>query len=176
MPSLNPKQWQLSAKKLAINMIIYALVFILISSVVNWWRQPVSPKLTFTSIDNQSLDLANFSQSQPVLVYFWGSWCGICHQTSPAIHQLSQDKTYPVVTVAVSSGDKTAIKDYLAKHQWQFVTVNDNEGKIFADWQGQVTPSFVMLKNGRMVQGLTGYHRAWELKLRLWLLDKLDKL
>ncbi|MGO2624779.1 MAG: protein disulfide oxidoreductase, partial [Psychrobacter sp.] len=40
---------------------------------------------------------------------------------------------------------------------------------IFDDWQGQVTPSYVVLKDGEMTQGLTGIQPLWSLKLRLWL-------
>lgn len=166
------------SKKIArttVNVVSYGVVFILIYSVVNWWRQPVSPanpQLQFTSIDKQVVDLNTLSQNKPVMVYFWGSWCGVCRQTSPSIHKFAQSSGYPVMTVAVNSGDDNEVKNYLAKHQWQFVTVNDEDGDIFADWQGQVTPSFIILKNGKMVQGLTGFHPAWELNLRMWLLDK----
>lgn len=169
-PSLSKK-----IARTAVNVVSYGVVFVLIYSVVNWWRQPVSPanpQLQFTSIDKQVVDLNTLSQNKPVMVYFWGSWCGVCRQTSPSIHKFAQLSGYPVMTVAVNSGDDNEVKNYLAKHQWQFVTVNDEEGDIFADWQGQVTPSFIILKNGKMVQGLTGFHPAWELNLRMWLLDK----
>lgn len=154
------------------NMAIYTLVFVLIYSGVNWWRQPVmpaNPTLRFTTIDNQAIDLNALSQDKPVLMYFWGSWCGVCRQVSPSVNTLAQTSGYPVVTVAVSSGNNDYIKQYLHQHQWQLTTINDSDGAIFKAWQGQVTPSFVILEQGRMVQGLTGIHPAWELKLRMWL-------
>lgn len=110
------------------------------------------------------------SQQRPVLVYFWGSWCGVCRQTSPSVDKLAKSADYPVVSVAVNSGEPNEVQQYLSQHGWQFLTINDEDGKIFTDWQGQVTPSFIILKDGKMVQGLTGIHPAWELKLRLWLL------
>lgn len=76
---------------------------------------------------------------------------------------------YPVVTIAIKSGDNQALNSYLTEHDYTFTTVNDEQGEIFADWQGQVTPSYVILKDGKMSQGLTGIQPLWSLKLRLWL-------
>ena len=76
---------------------------------------------------------------------------------------------YPVVTIAIKSGADQEIQSYLDEHNYSFTTVNDKEGAIFDDWQGQVTPSYVILKDGEMSQGLTGIQPLWSLKLRLWL-------
>ena len=54
---------------------IYALVFIVIYNVVNWWRQPMmpaNPVLQFTTIQGQTVDLQKMIQQRPVLGYFWG--------------------------------------------------------------------------------------------------------
>ena len=77
---------------------IYALVFIVIYNVVNWWRQPMmpaNPVLQFTTIQGQTIDLQKMSQQRPVLVYFWGSWCGVCRQTSPSVDKLCLLYTSP---------------------------------------------------------------------------------
>lgn len=168
---------QISAKifRFFRSLIVYFIIFIVIYSLVNWWRQPVmpaNPTLQFITIDNQSIDLRYLSEQKPVLVYFWGSWCGICRQTSPSVNLLALSADYPVITIAVNSGNKEEIQQYLIKNQWQFMTVNDIDGQIFANWQGKVTPSYVILQHGEMKQGLTGLHPAWELKLRMWLLEK----
>lgn len=159
-------------KKFGKNFLQYASIFIVIYTVINWWRQPVMPAqpiLQFTTITNQSLDIAKLSENQPVLVYFWGTWCGVCRQTSPSVSKFAQTSGYPVVSVAVDSGNNSEIAQYMRQHNLAFEVVNDSDGKIFRAWQGQVTPSYVILKNGNMVQGLTGIHPAWELKIRMGL-------
>lgn len=163
------KQKLISAIK---TILLYGVVFIVIYSVVNWWRQPVmpaNPQLSLTDYQGQTVNLASLSQDAPVLVYFWGTWCPVCKTTSPAVNRLSQASNYPVVTVAVKSGSNQELSSYLSKHNYAFTTINDENGAIFDDWQGQVTPSFVILKDGKMKQGLTGIQPEWSLKLRLWL-------
>ncbi|MGI9340515.1 MAG: protein disulfide oxidoreductase, partial [Psychrobacter sp.] len=116
-----------------------------------------------------TLDLVAMSHKQPTLVYFWGTWCPICTYTSPTINKLAASDSYPVVTVAIKSGSNQRLAEYMQQNNFDFTKVNDEDGAISADWQGQVTPSYVVLKDGEMTQGLTGIQPLWSLKLRLWL-------
>ena len=153
-------------------MLIYGLMFAVIYTAVNWWRQPVmpaNPQLQLTDYQGKMVDLDALSHEQPTLVYFWGTWCSVCSFTSPTINKLAATNNYSVVTIAVQSGSDQDLQSYLNEKDYSFTTVNDQEGLIFDDWQGQVTPSYVILKDGEMTQGLTGIQPLWSLKLRLWL-------
>lgn len=155
-------------------LLLYGLMFAVIYTAINWWRQPVMPanpqlQLQLTDYQGQMVDLAALSHEQPTLVYFWGTWCSVCRITSPTIDKLASANHYPVITIAVKSGTDQELKSYLDDNNYDFTTINDQEGHIFADWQGQVTPSYVILKEGEMTQGLTGIQPLWSLKLRLWL-------
>lgn len=168
-PKKTPQQKMLSVVK---TVLLYGLVFIVIYTAINWWRQPVmpaNPQLQLTDYQGQNIDLAAMSQDKPTLVYFWGTWCPICSVTSPTINKLALANNYPVVTIAIKSGSNQELQSYLNEKNYNFTTINDEEGAIFDDWQGQVTPSYVILKDGEMSQGLTGIQPLWSLKLRLWL-------
>ena len=163
-----PKQSVMSILKTAL---LYGVMFVVIYTAVNWWRQPVmptNPQLRLIDHQGQTVDLAELSHEQPTLVYFWGTWCSVCSVTSPTINKLAATET-PVVTIAVQSGSNQELQYYLTEKNHTFTTINDQDGRIFADWQGQVTPSYVILNNGKMTQGLTGIQPLWSLKLRLWL-------
>lgn len=150
----------------------YLAVFLVIYTAINWWRQPVmpaNPDLQLTDYQGQTVDIAAMSHESPVLVYFWGSWCAVCKITSPTVQSLAQSSPYPVVTITIQSGDNQELRQYLKAKSFNFTTINDEEGDIFKAWQGQVTPSFVILKDGEMTQGLTGVQPEWSLRLRLWL-------
>ncbi len=155
--------------------LMYLSIFFFIYTAVNWWRQPVmpaSPQLQLTDYQGQPIDLQQMSQNKPTLVYFWGTWCGVCSVTSPKINTLAE-QGYSVVSIAVTSGDNAEVKRYMNEQGYDFIVVNDNQGDIFQEWQGQVTPSYVILKKGKMTQGLTGIRPLWSLKLRLWLNEVL---
>ena len=168
-PKKTPQQKILSIIK---TLLLYGLMFAIIYTAVNWWRQPVmpaNPQLQLTDYQGQSVDLAEISKDKPTLVYFWGTWCPICSVTSPTINTLAAENNYPIVTIAIKSGSNQELHNYLNEHNYNFTTINDQEGAIFDNWQGQVTPSYVILKDGEMTQGLTGIQPKWSLKLRLWL-------
>ncbi len=154
------------------NVLLYGVVFLIIYTAINWWRQPImpaNPELQLSDYQDQVVDLAALSQDRPTLIYFWGTWCPVCSITSPTINKLAIADDYPIVTVAIQSGSNQELQRYLNEHDYSFMTVNDEEGEIFDGWQGQVTPSYVILKEGEMTQGLTGIQPLWSLKLRLWL-------
>lgn len=148
----------------------YLVMFVVIYSLINWWRKPVmpsAPTLQFHSIQAHRIDLNRLSEQQPVLIYFWGTWCSVCRQTSPSVQKLASSHNYPIVSVAVSSGDNQDIAQYMHQKGLDFITINDDNGAIFRQWQGQVTPSYVILKNGQAVQSFTGIQPSWLLNLRL---------
>ena len=166
------KSSQQKAWSLLKNLLLYGVLFLVIYTAVNWWRQPVmpaNPQLQLTDYQGQKIDLAAMSSDKPTLIYFWGTWCPICSTTSPSVNKLAMANNYPVVTIAIKSGNSQELNKYLDDNNYTFTTVNDEQGEIFADWQGQVTPSYVILKDGEMSQGLTGIQPLWSLKLRLWL-------
>ena len=85
-PKKTPQQKILSVLK---TLLLYGLMFAIIYTAVNWWRQPVmpaNPQLQLTDYQGQSVDLAEMSKDKPTLVYFWGTWCPICSVTSPTIN------------------------------------------------------------------------------------------
>lgn len=146
------------------------IIFLLIYAVLNWWRQPTiaqSPVLTLTDTNGQSHDLTALSQNKLILVYFWATWCHICKHTTPSV--LSLADTHPVMAVAVNSGDDRVVSQFLNQYQKppQFYLVNDEHGAYFNTWQGQVTPSFVIIKDGQVVQSFVGLQPSWVLRVRM---------
>lgn len=121
--------------------------------------------------EGQAPSLAGIDYQQgPTLVYFWGSWCSICLTTSPFVSRLSQDSTYQVLSVALSSGTDTEISQYQADHDYRFDALNDDNGVISRQWGVEVTPSiFIINAQGEIQFVSTGMTSLWGMKLRLWL-------
>ena len=129
------------------------------------------PSMGKTTFAMNLVENAAMLQDKPVLIYFWGTWCPVCRQTSPSVQKIAQTSDYPVVSIAVSSGSNQDIQQYMQQKGLSFTTVNDQEGELFRNWQGQVTPSYAIIKDGNMVQGFTGIQPAWVLRLRLGLVN-----
>lgn len=154
-------------KKFSKDTAIFVGLFLIIYIAVNHIRQPSLPAHTpiLTDITGNQVII---SPNTPTLIYFWGTWCHICANTSPLVNRLSNDG-YAVVSVAVASGSDDTLNNYLVQKGYQFTVVNDDTGELFHQFQGQVTPSYLILKDGKMKQGFTGLTPYWALKGRIWL-------
>lgn len=156
--------------KFILEILKFLVLFLIIYTLFNWWRQPTppdNPVLSLTDTNGQVHDLKTISNNQAVLVYFWASWCHVCKHTTPSV--LSLADTRPVMAVAVNSGDDRTVGAFLSQYQRpaQFYLVNDEHGAYFDTWQGQVTPSFVIIKDGKVVQRFVGFQPSVILKARM---------
>lgn len=156
----------------------FVALFLLMSVLLDYIRRPqISPNLVqadYTSISGTPINFAHHAQqqgdkNQATLVYFWGSWCGVCHRVSPSIHKLQQAGV-PVVTVALSSGSDAELKAYLAQKKYSFTTINDDDGNISKAWQVHAVPVIFVVKNGEVIHSMSGFHPSFDIRLRLWLL------
>lgn len=55
------------------------------------WRAPHLPasfdSTPLQTLDGETVTLAALSKDEPVLLYFWASWCGVCRFTTPGGRQ-----------------------------------------------------------------------------------------
>ncbi len=159
-------RWRRWGKE-ALWLLLFALI---LSTVLDLWRSPAlpegSPLPVLTLQDGTRANLQAMSRGRPLLIYYWASWCAVCHFTTPAVEQLWQDGEN-VLTVALRSGDNTRLQQGMARKGLSFPTHNDEQGTLAARWQVNVTPSFLILKDGKVVSSTTGWSSRWGLQLRL---------
>lgn len=125
------------------------------------------PPVIARTLSAQSVDLIAMSKDQPVILYFWATWCQGCKFVTPTVNWLSD--TYPVVSVALASGPDARLQRYMATHGYQFDTINDNQGNYSQSWGIRVTPSIVIIKDGKIRGITTGITTPIGLLARLWL-------
>ena len=128
----------------------------------------VPPAMPTTTLAGDAA-LARVSQG-PALIYFWAEWCGICRAMQSKISAVSSD--FPVLTVAVDSGDDATVKAYLDKNRLNWQVVNDADGAVFQRYGGRGVPAlFFVNRAGTIVFTTAGYVSEWGLRLRLRLAD-----
>ncbi|HAT06499.1 protein disulfide oxidoreductase [Aeromonas salmonicida] len=150
---------------------LWLLLFgVVISTALDFWRSPALPEgnplPTLALQDGTTADLQAMSRERPLLVYYWASWCAVCRFTTPTVEQLWQDGEN-VLTVALRSGNTQQLSKGMGKKGLTFPTHNDERGDLAARWQVSVTPSFLIVKDGKVVSTTTGWSSGLGLKLRL---------
>ena len=156
-----------------------AQILLIVAAVgfgADWLRRPDVPadaaQMAVPAADGQTATLAQISAGRTAVLYFWGSWCGICKHTSPAVQRLHENGT-AVVGVALRSGSEAEVRGYMRRQGLDFATAGDPQGDIARRWGVRVTPTIVLVKNGRIVHSTTGIASYWGLAARVWLADRL---
>lgn len=135
------------------------------------WRAPLPPpsfdSTPMLTLDGERVTLASLSEEEPVLVYFWATWCGVCRYTTPDVARL-QAEGKNVLTVALRSGDEQTLTHWLTRKKLDFPVVNDADGSLSRRWEVSVTPTLVIVSKGRVISSTSGWTSYWGMVLRLW--------
>ena len=131
----------------------------------------VAPALTGTDMRGDEVSLEHF-RGEPVLLHFWASWCSVCRFEQGSIQSIAED--WPVLTVAMQSGESAEVKRYLEQHGLTFQTVSDPEGQLAGVYGVRGVPtSFVVDDEGKLRFTEVGYTTEIGLRIRLWLASVL---
>lgn len=167
-------RWQKWRSNLAF---VAALVFMV--QAINWWQtrhvvRGAAPQFSAPLVTaiNQS-GAFDFQQwrnqypNRPTVVYFWAQWCAICKLQQGAIQSIVQD--YPVITVAMQSGNANQVGRYLQQQQLPWLAAVDEKGAISRLYGIQGVPSVLIIDaQGKIHSVTTGYSSSWALRWRLW--------
>ncbi len=166
-----------STRRRRLVLLIQALVLLLLYFGLKAWmqRDMVSgqvPDLTTHLVDGQQFSPRDL-EGQAWLLHFWAEWCPICRAEQGAITAVAQ--RWPVITVAMQSGDRLAVEDYLRANGLDWKTIVDQTGTISKRFGVNAVPaSFVIDGSGKIRFRETGYTTSWGLRLRLWLASIID--
>ncbi|WP_182524068.1 TlpA family protein disulfide reductase [Nocardioides dongkuii] len=104
------------------------------------------------------------SSDGPVLVNFWGSWCGPCKKEMPLLERLADETGVQVIGVSRDRFEKYA-KEFLGMTGATFPNVLDSDGSYMAQYSDtvplQALPSSVLLVNGTVVAAHIGPFEQW---------------
>lgn len=143
-----------------------------------WWQTrevPSGPAPAFTlpavSVqDGQQLSLAQWQAAhpgRPVALNFWSESCPICKLQQPNVSSVGQD--WPVLTIALQSGDVATVRQALGRRGLDWPTVVDARGALTKQYGIGAVPAFVVIDAGGQVRGVSvGYTSEIGMRLRLW--------
>ena len=147
----------------------------LVFFALQWWQVrdvPRGPAPSFSApmADGRSGSLAEWRAAHPgetVAVYFWADWCPICRVQEGSVDALRAD--WPVLTVAMQSGNAAAVAKVLRKRGLDWPAAVDADGSIAARYGLHGVPALVVVDGRGDVRSVTvGYTTTLGMRLRLW--------
>lgn len=156
-------------KKYTKEAVKYVIILTIALNIVSYFKSLDlnKDKLEFTSfklLDNTDYKIKT---DKPLLIYFWATWCPTCKLVSPNVDLLS--KSYEVISIAVQSGSKKEIQEYLSSASLNFNVINDEEGFYSQKFNISAFPTILIYdKNKNLKFSEVGYTSTFGLYLRMW--------
>ena len=123
-------------------------------------KQVGRPAPDFTISDgSHNLQLSSY-RGKVVLLNFWASWCAPCVEEIPSLNQLQRRMPQIVVLGVDLDHDEGAYRQFLARHEVDFLTIRDEQQRSNAlygtyiypetfaiDPQGQIRRKFIIVED-----------------------------
>lgn len=103
----------------------------------------------------QKLTMVQGPQAQsgrPVLLEFWGTYCGPCVASIPHLNDLYSRFGSRVQFVAVSPEGADVVKAFMATHKIAYPVAVDPSHEFFQAWNVKGVPTLIFLDSGQKVQ------------------------
>jgi len=127
----------------------------------------LAPDIVASDLQGEQVSLTDY-RGEPVLLYFWASWCKICEFEQGAVQSVS--KNWPVLSVAMQSGGSFEVAKFMESKGVQWRTIADRSGDLTKRYGVAGVPAlFIVDANGHIRFKETGYTTSWGLKTRLLL-------
>ena len=126
-----------------------------------------APPFQGVTLSGDSFSLASLL-GQPAVVHVWATWCPVCNIEQGMIDSLADN--YPVITIAMQSGEAARVQASLKEQGVDYPVVNDPEGELARRYGVTGVPtSFVLDGSGEVRFVTRGYTSGPGMWLRLWL-------
>jgi thiol-disulfide isomerase/thioredoxin len=142
---------------------------------LQWWQardvpRGLAPPFLAPMADGSNGSLTEWRATHPgetVGVYFWADWCPICRAQEGSVDALRAD--WPVLTVAMQSGNVVAVSKVLRERGLDWPTAIDADGGIAARYGLHGVPALVIVDGrGEIRSVMVGYTTTLGMRLRLW--------
>lgn len=150
------------------------LVFIAVLLGIQLWQgrdmaTGAMPPLDGKLVDGRRASLAATlaaAEGRPVLVYVWSAWCPVCRMSEGTVTSLADD--WPVLTLAMQSGDAGEVAKFMAERGIAYPTLVDERGELAWSLGVRGVPAwFIVDGKGQIRFAGMGYTSGWGLRLRL---------
>lgn len=144
----------------------------------HWWQTrhvPSGPAPDFDALavstqPGLTMSLAQWRAAhpgRPVALHFWAEWCGICRMEEGNVTSVATD--WPVLSVAMSSGDVANVGRVMGQRGLDWATVIDPRADIARRYGLGAVPALVVVApDGSISSTSVGYTTTLGMRARLW--------
>jgi peroxiredoxin len=113
-----------------------------------------APDFTLEDINQDEYSLSAYKGKQPVLLFFWTTWCPYCQKELRILNNMSAVLAQEELAVfAVNVGEDTLkVQDFVKTYHLSYKVLLDQDGKVSQSFGIMGVPTYVIIdKEGRIV-------------------------
>ena len=110
--------------------------------------------LVLLSAEGEKVRLGQIAVGNPLLLYFWATWCKPCRKTGPKVSAFAKDFRDQVKVVGINLGGVDSLEDirrYSSRHKITYPQLLDPDNKASKAYSVFVIPTIILLdSNGKI--------------------------
>ena len=122
-------------------------------------REPFAPDISITTSEGEYLDLADL-HGKVVLLDFWGTWCGPCVESVPALRNLYKrygGEAFQIIGVSTDS-NKEVWSTFIVQKKMIWPQYLDQDGRVRRAFQITGYPTYIVIDHEGVIRyRSTGY-------------------
>lgn len=107
-----------------------------------------APGFTLETPTGEMVSLGDY-EGQPVLVFFWASWCSVCKRTMPGLQSVYEDyaaEGFEILAVNTTSQDNlSSAVDYFRSQGYAYQMLLDKSGNISQTYKLNAVPLSILV-------------------------------
>ncbi|GAJ00628.1 unnamed protein product, partial [marine sediment metagenome] len=114
----------------------------------------LAPDFTLPTLNGLSVTLSNY-RGKPVILNFWGSWCGYCRRQMPYLVEVSEERAKEGLEfLTVSREDQTNLKEFMQQEGYIFVVALDSDSAVWESYQIGGIPHTFFIDSDGIIQSI----------------------
>lgn len=113
-----------------------------------------APSFNLEVFNGDSLSLSDL-KGQPVLIFFWASWCSVCKRTMPGLQSVYEEfheRGFEILAINSTFQDTLpSAVSYYESQNYTFPLLIDLDGIVTQDYQVRALPTSVLLNSDGIV-------------------------
>ena len=120
-----------------------------------------APDFALLALDGSAWRLSEM-KGKTVLLNFWASWCGPCHEELPQLELLHRRlMNEGVVVLGVADEKPDDARRFIEQEGITFPTLHDERGYVFSRYQVSFIPTSIIIgPDGRMLARIEGFRKG----------------
>lgn len=113
----------------------------------------LAPEFSLQDLEENSFSLSNYKDKQPLILFFWTTWCPFCRKELSALNQKHQELEKEGWVVWAINVDESSdqVASFVKNHKFNFKVLLDKDASVADSLDVFGVPTYIIIDKGGQV-------------------------